>query len=162
MTNFTAREFRMPYGIVHTTITTKWNNGCGKRSEYKQIDALSMLLVVPKHKSSWDQLRYMFQIRDRHLFVLSMALSTRCINFHSRGLRKSTMNSKMDENRLFKHFPFCIEAGGVTFQRSNRPSGNMQEGKNFFSGKHRLHGYKFEVAVRPIGFASAFSSQYPG
>ena len=38
----------------------------------------------------------------------------------------------------------------------------MQEGKNYFSSKHKLCGYKFEVAVRPNGFASAFSSHYPG
>ena len=48
MTNFTAPEFRKLCGILHTTITTKWNNGRGKRSEYKQIDVLFILLVVMK------------------------------------------------------------------------------------------------------------------
>ena len=38
----------------------------------------------------------------------------------------------------------------------------MQEGKNVFLGKHKLYGYKVEVAVRPNGFATAFSAHFPG
>jgi len=50
----------------------------------------------------------------------------------------------------------------VTFQQANRPSGNMQEGKKYFSGKHHLYGYKFELSVRPNGLASAYSQHHPG
>ena len=37
----------------------------------------------------------------------------------------------------------------------------MQEGKVYFSGKHKLYGFNFEVAVRANGDASAFSKHYP-
>ena len=34
--------------------------------------------------------------------------------------------------------------------------------KLYFSGKHKLYGFKVEAAVRPNGIASAFSKHYPG
>ena len=72
------------------------------------------------------------------------------------------MSELQEKGLLFKNFPFCLEAVDVTFQEVNRPSGNMQEGKVYFSGKHKLYGYKVEVAVRPNGTASGFSKHYPG
>ena len=72
------------------------------------------------------------------------------------------MSELQENSKLFKNFPFCLEAVDVTFQQANRPSGNMQEGKVYFSGKHRLYGYKVEVAVRPSGIASDFSRHCPG
>ena len=38
----------------------------------------------------------------------------------------------------------------------------MQEEKVYFSGKHKLYGFKVEVAVRPNGIVSASSNRYPG
>lgn len=48
----------------------------------------------------------------------------------------------------FCNFPLALEAVEVTFQKANRPSGNMQEVKRNFSGKHNLYGFKVEVLVR--------------
>ena len=73
-----------------------------------------------------------------------------------------SMDELQEKGTLFQNFPFCLEAIDVTFQQANRPSGNMQEGKVYFSGKHKLYGYKVEVAVRPNGIASDFSKHYPG
>ena len=70
---------------------------------------------------------------------------------------------EMDENdKLFKNFPFCLEANDFTFQLSNRTSGSMQEGAVYFPGKHKLYSFKVEVGVRPNGFASDFNKYYPG
>ena len=63
----------------------------------------------------------------------------------------------LDQKELFKNFPF-----DVTFQQSNRPSGNMQEGELCFSGKLKLYGFKVKVSVRLNGIASAFSKYCPG
>ena len=38
----------------------------------------------------------------------------------------------------------------------------MQEGKRNFSGKHKMYGYKMEVAGLPNGFAAACNSHFPG
>lgn len=72
------------------------------------------------------------------------------------------MNEMDGNNQLFKHFPFCFEAIAVTFQQANRPFGYIKEGKFYVSGKHKLYGFKVEFALRPNGFASAFSKRYPG
>ncbi len=74
----------------------------------------------------------------------------------------STMTAPGECETLFKSFPYALEAIDVTFQEANRPTGNMQEGKVYFSGKHKLYRYKVQVAVRPNGLASAFSRHYPG
>ncbi len=46
--------------------------------------------------------------------------------------QKMTMQYLNEKGQLFKNHPYALEAIDVTFQQSNRPSGNMQEGKNFF------------------------------
>jgi len=38
----------------------------------------------------------------------------------------------------------------------------MQEGKAYFSGDHKLYGYKVEVSVLPNGLAAHASRHYPG
>lgn len=39
--------------------------------------------------------------------------------------------------RMFKHFSYAYYATDVTFQQSDRRSKNMDELKNYFSGKHK-------------------------
>lgn len=72
---------------------------------------------------------------------------------------KSTFKAK---DVFFKHFPFSRYATVVTFQEYNRPNGNLQEVKKYFSGKHKLYGYKLEVFVLPNGLAIGCSTHYPG
>ena len=67
-----------------------------------------------------------------------------------------------EKGNAFQKCHYAVEAVDVTFQQFNRPSRNMQEGKRYFSGKHRIYGYKVEVAVRANGLASAYSKHYPG
>ncbi len=62
------------------------------------------------------------------------------------------------EHELFQRF----EWRDVTFQEANRPSGIMQEGTVFVSGKHKLYGFKVVVAIKPNGLASTFSRLYSG
>jgi len=45
---------------------------------------------------------------------------------------------------------------------ANRPSGNLQEGKRYFSGKHELYGFKQEVLVLPTGLAINLTKHHPG
>ena len=72
------------------------------------------------------------------------------------------MDKLMAPNKCFEHY-FCARyAVDVTFQQSKCPSGSLQEGKKYFSGKHKLYGYKVEVCVLPIGIAVHCTSHYPG
>lgn len=55
----------------------------------------------------------------------------------------------MLNNNSFANFKFAMYATDVTFQQSFGPSGNLAEGKNYYSGKHLLYRYKVEVSVFP-------------
>eukprot|EP00171_Calliarthron_tuberculosum_P022852 IDg22852t1 len=73
-----------------------------------------------------------------------------------------SMTHLQEQGNTFKNYKYAVEAIDVTFQQTNRPFGNMAEGKKYFSGKHKLYGYKVEVSVRPNGLAAAYSKHYPG
>jgi len=76
--------------------------------------------------------------------------------------KKKNMDQLSESNRRFTFHPYALYATVVTFQQTNRPSGNLQEAKVFYSGKHKLYGYKVEVSVLPIGIAISCTSHYPG
>ncbi len=131
------------------------------------MDVLVMTLIVMKHRTSWDQQARCF---SKNILTFMRMISGFCDkiidfcvqHFVTRVTQKSTMTVLHENGTLFKTFFHALEAVVVTFQKSNRPSGNMQEAKIYFSGKHKLYGYKVEVAVGPNGLASAFSRHYPG
>ena len=64
-------------------------------------------------------------------------------------LRK--MADLQKSQQTFKAFPEARYATDVTFQQAFRPSRGIEEGKRYFSGKHKLYGYKVEVSVMPNG-----------
>lgn len=64
--------------------------------------------------------------------------------------------------KTFSNFKYARYATDVTFHQTNRPTGNMQEGKEYYSGKHKLYGYKTEVSVLPNGQAIGCTKPYPG
>lgn len=72
------------------------------------------------------------------------------------------MEKLRKENQVFKNFKYARYATDVTFQQSFRPSGSIEEGKAYFSGKHKLYGYKVEVSVLPNGMAIGATRHYPG
>ena len=167
MCKFTLSEFRHSFFELQPTICSNWNVGRGKRSDFKPKDLLFMTLVVSKHVGSWATIGQMFKIKGPTLLRLISGFMAKtqpyCIeNFVKKYDEKYCMNYINEKEKLFKNFSYALEAIDVTFQQSKRPSGNMQEGKVYFSGKRKLNGYKVEVAVRPIGIASAFSESFSG
>lgn len=72
------------------------------------------------------------------------------------------MRKLIQRNTLFKTYKLARYATDVAFQQNNRPSGNHEEAKKFFSGKHKLNRYKSEVSVLPHGLAVSVSKHYPG
>ncbi len=167
MCKSTLPELQRLYAIMQECIVTSWNVGRKRRSTLTPMDILFMCLVVLKHGGSWDALGTIFCIKGPTF----MRLITQCVSkivplsverFVKKYDQKMTMQYLNEKGQLFINHPYALEAIDVTFQQSNRPSGNMQEGKNFFSGKHKLYGYKVEVAVRPNGFATAFSAHFLG
>lgn len=167
LTNFTAAEFRELYAKIHEGLVTRWNVGRGRKTVQTPMDVFFMTLVVLKTGGAWDVVSRVFEIKtptfDRMITgFLPVAAKVLCERFVEPVAQAYSMQCLEEGNTRFQYFPTAIEAIDVTFQQANRPSGNMQEGKKYFSGKHKLYGYKVEVAVRPNGFAAAFSPHYPG
>ena len=63
------------------------------------------------------------------------------------------MSDLRESQHDFKSFPKALHATDVTFQQAFRPSGSIEEGKRYFSSKHKLYGYKVDVSVLPNGLA---------
>lgn len=167
MTNFSLPEFNGIWDLIRTHVATHWNVGRGKKSSFKAKDVLLMTLTVLKHGGSWDFLSKMFKIKgptfertvmtfvdviEPFLFKQSVA------NWE----KKFTMDRLMADKTVFKYSKHALYATDVTFQQSNRPSGNHEEAKGYFSGKHKLYGYKNEVSVLPNGLAINVTEHYPG
>ena len=78
------------------------------------------------------------------------------------GPRRISLTEIDESGKAFMHYLFAKFATDVTFQQANRSLGNHQEAKVFFSGKHKLYGYKCEVSVLPLGIACFATAHYPG
>lgn len=167
MTNFTPQEFERCWDIIADFVRTNWNVGRGRRCAHSGRDVFFMLLTVMKHGGNWDFLAEMFKMKgptfERMIVKFLETISQKYYDDCMREvLKRYTMESMVDRQKTFKNYPYCRYAVDVTFQQSNRPSGTMEEGKLYYSGKHKLYGLKVEVAVLPNGMACWASKHYGG
>lgn len=167
MCNFTAGEFDQIWMLIFDHVSTTWNVGRGKKSNLTGKDMLFMSLCVLKHGQQWELTARLFKIScstlerqvTRFLHNISEYIYEK---FVKRAEEHWTMRKIRTDARAFAHFDYARYATDVTFQQSNRPSGNMTEGKKYFSGKHKLYGYKVELSVLPIGICIGCTKHYPG
>jgi hypothetical protein len=68
----------------------------------------------------------------------------------------------MEKQRIFTNYPCALNALDANFQPAYRPSGRFGEQNRFFSGKHKLYGFKIECAVIKPDLAIHVSRHYPG
>ncbi len=66
-------------------------------------------------------------------------------HFVTRVAKQSTMTALGECETLLKTFLHAADAIDVTFQEANRPTANMQEGKLFLSGNHKLYGARSKL-----------------
>lgn len=91
--------------------------------------------------------------------AISDYLFKRCVQ---RVEKKRTMLQSRGESTLFHSFDSARYAADATFQQSSRPTGNISEDKAYFSGKHKLYGYRVEVFVLPSGLRIGCTAHHPG
>ena len=70
-----------------------------------------------------------------------------------RAAEKFKMSRIFADQSQFRVYGMARYATDVTFQQSNRRPGNHEEAQGYFSGKHKVYGYKTEVRVLPNGLA---------
>ena len=167
MTKFSRPEFDRIYKKISDVVTKSWNTGRGRKTVYKAKDVFFMAYPTMKCGSHWDYIGSMFRIKGP---VFQRMVKTLLLLFSEElyeGMvveerRRNTMRHFPGANKLFKHHPHALYATDVTFQQTNRPSGNHQESKGMFSVKRKLYGYKMEISVFPTGLAACASAHRPG
>lgn len=126
-----------------------------------------MLLVVMKHGGTWEMLASIFNVKapafekmiTGFLRVVSPKLYEDQVMDET---GRNTMTRLARTEHTFRHFPCALYATDVKFQQSNRPVGNMAEGKPYYRGKHKLYGLKVEMSVSPLGLAINCTEHFAG
>lgn len=167
MSNFNRQELDGIYDIISDHVSTHYNVGRGRKSPFTAKDMLFMVLTVLKCGGQWDFMARVFQQKapsfERQVGKFIDVMCGYLYEELVEGAAKRYSMKKLEAmNTTFGNFPQARYATDVTFQQSYRPSGNIQEGKLYFSGKHKLYGYKVEVSVLPNGLAIGCSKHYPG
>ena len=167
MTNFGPPQFTDIWLAVSTFVSANWNTGRGRKTKVEAKDVLFMMMTVLKHGQQWDFTARLFKMKtctferiiSGFINMLAPHLYETCVR---KLEEKWTVAKLRSSNTTFQHFHMARYATDVTFQQSYRPSGSMAEGKKYFSGKHKLYGYKVEVSVLPNGFAIGCTKHHPG
>ena len=167
MTNFNIRQFESIWTTFADFITSKFNVGRGRKSPFTSKDVLFIVITVLKHGGNWDLLGRVFKIKGptfERLIMIFIRLITDEFyrQFVVQTMEHHSMTVSEEKAKNFSNFRYALYATDVTFQNTNRPSGNHEESKKYFSGKHKLYGCKVEVSVLPTGFAIDSTQYYPG
>ena len=153
--------------MVDDYMSKNWNAGRGKRTQYKDQDVLLITLSVLKHGQQWNFKIRPFSVKcstferlvNGFLRMISEYMYDVCV---ARVEEKWTMAKSRLEDRAFSNSEYARYSVDVTFQQSDRPSGNKSDGKRYFSGKQNMYGYKVEVSVLPTCLAIGCTEHYPG
>jgi len=121
------------------------------------------MLTTLKHAGQCEFLGHLFGIKgptfERLINkVISMLRGPLYESLVARNSTVYPMEKMLEEQCNFKHFRFARCAIDVTFQQAYRPNGSMQEGKVYFSGKHKLYGFQMEASVLPNSGPKLFSA----
>lgn len=140
MTTFNPRELKRAYDRFRDSILQQWNMGRGKESTFKARDVFLMLLTALRNGGQWDIIGHVFRIKgptfEQLISEFVTVLSPMVYGELVSGLcSKWTIERLVQEGRGFQTFKHALYATDVTFQQSSRPSGNLQEGKKYFSCK---------------------------
>jgi hypothetical protein len=163
MTNFTLPEFNVLWSQVEPVVLPVWNLGRGRRHRTTAIDAFLMVLTVLKHYDAWHKHAADFKMKtptfekmvNRMITLVEPVLSEKFI-------KTITMSDARRTDKTFRYYKYALYATDVKFQPANRPTGRFMEQKHYFSGKHKLYGYKTEYSVAMPGVAVNMTKHYPG
>ncbi|KAF0690236.1 Aste57867_18361 [Aphanomyces stellatus] len=146
MTNFTSTEFNILWAICEENVNERWYEGRGRRNACSAKDAMFMLLVVLKHFDTWDKHAIDFRLKAPTLEKVTMRiLSIIEPLLTSELIRPTSMQVQRNADKLFPRFPEALYATD-----------------RYFSGKHKLYGFKIEASVVYPGKYDLVSDHAPG
>ncbi|KAE8891200.1 hypothetical protein PF003_g24632 [Phytophthora fragariae] len=166
-TNFSEEEINMLWRVVEEHVVLRWNVGRGKKCKYGGKDVMFMMLTALKHCGKWDVVASVFKINPPTFQKMIMKFTEMISPFvYARFVEDTNTKWSMRElvvaGKTFSNFACARYATDVTFQQANIPYGLCEGRSIYFSGKHKLHGYKVEVSVLPTGKAINCTSHHPG
>ena len=135
----------------------------GGKPEVSPKDAFFMMLTVFKTYSTWEihaQTFGMHYSTFQKTVMKIMKIVTPLLA--ANHIHKPDMEQLHSNQQTFVNFPYALYATDVKFQQSYRPRVSHAEAKVYFSGKHKLYGYKVEFSVTPNGQCVDLSKHYPG
>ncbi|OWY99573.1 hypothetical protein PHMEG_00029403 [Phytophthora megakarya] len=148
MTNVAEGEFNRLWQLVDDFVVLRWNVGRGKKCKFEGKNALFMALFSLKHCGKWD--------------VVPMLSPFLYEYFVEDGNAKWGMRELVVAGKTIADYPCARYATDVTFQQANIPYGLCEGRSIYYSGEHKLRGYKVEVSVLPTGKAINYAQHYPG
>ena len=168
LTNFTSIEFSALYDLIAEHVTVNWNVGRGRKSTYEGKDVFMLALSVVKMGGKWDEMALPWKLKPATFQAMIMkfieavnhklyAVTVKCLQDDDGWMARN-----IEDGHVFKNYPSALYATDVRFQMANRPTGNHQESKVYFSKKHGLYGYKEEASVMASGMCVHLSRHYKG
>ena len=126
-----------------------------------------MVLTVLKNCGKWDVVAGVFSIKaptfERMVIRFLSVLLPILYDLYVTPLAdRYTMLRLQTSNNAFRFYPCARYATEITFQQSNMPAGTQAERSEFYSAKHKQHGFKVEVSVLPNGLAINCTDHYRG
>ncbi len=167
MTNFNCCEFDHLWHHRHTVLSKTFTLGRGEKTDVSPKDILFIVLCVMKAATNLDLMGEIFEkngptlqrLFSRAVEILTPVFYQDCVlNYFAMLSMTTLINNKAQLINVL-----CVLYGtGVIFQHANYPSGNMIEGKLYFSGKHKLYSFKTEVSVTSSGKVIDVTDHRPG
>ncbi|KAG3234651.1 hypothetical protein PI124_g20301 [Phytophthora idaei] len=119
--------------------------------------------VILKHYDTWDKHAIGFGLKTNILekMIFKLLKIVKPI-FFKEFVKPIGMKNQREKGDTFRNYPYALYATDVKFQPANHPSGRFTEQKAYFSGKHKLYGYKLDCPVACRGQAVDLSLHEPG
>ena len=125
-----------------------------------------MTIAVLKHGAKWDLISFLFGIKaatfEKRVSTMIKSISVHAYRrFVQQYASRFTMERLIGDKTTFKTYKMCRYATDVTFQQTFRPGRTSEESRKYFSGKHKLYGFRVEASVLPNELALHVSKHYP-
>ena len=128
-----------------------------------------MIMTLGAHKNcgQWDVVATIFSIKaptfERMILYFSAVVSPFLYErYEAQLLTRYPMLRLTTSNNVFSHYPCARYATDASFQQFNMPTGTKAECQEFYSAKHKLHGFKVEVSVFHNGLSINCTRHYRG
>ena len=133
------------YERLRPFIAQNYNVGRGKRSRYHAKDVLFMALCVCKTGTMWDFAATLFNMKSTSFerlvtHFICMVTPFAYPTYVELAADKFKMSPTFADQSQFRVNGMAKYATDVTFQQSNRPTGNIEEAKGYFSGNIKRTG----------------------